>query len=397
MTRTDADMEKDKVVFEEDLDNLDRENIEFEKDKEVTVTDSDDMDRDNSDKRKYKEVIVTDSDNMDRDNTDRRKYKEVTGVMEERMSNDVSSEQDRLAITPRVESDKTIEITEAVEVERNEDDLDFVYEITPLSDDDDNWDQHLNIIKGIDKNTNVIVNKDTYNDIGGKLKDNSETPKPKEVSGDDPKPDQEQDTGDQGEKLGNKEGGGLEFVQEQDTHDKGEKLDNKEGGGPEPAQEQDTNDKSKELGNNQEKLNSSKKPSYISDEFKEVLRNAFKDLPGIQTKESIEKKAKENEELNGYWLKFIETNKSKALATHAVKKFLGGTRKTGLANLNPAMVRQVTEMIEKNSYITKKGLVDRANIDPEFQKVWNYFKSRRATENQAANLISLTCKRIWKE
>ena len=51
MTRTDADMEKDKVVFEEDLDNLVRENIEFKKDKEVTVTDSDDMDRDNTDKR----------------------------------------------------------------------------------------------------------------------------------------------------------------------------------------------------------------------------------------------------------------------------------------------------------------------------------------------------------
>ena len=34
------------------------------------------------------------------------------------MSNDVSSEQDRLAITPRVKSNKTIEITEVVEVEK---------------------------------------------------------------------------------------------------------------------------------------------------------------------------------------------------------------------------------------------------------------------------------------
>ena len=68
-----------------------------------------------------------------------------------------------------------------------------MYEITPLSDDDDNWDQHLNISEGIDKNTNEIENKDTYNNIGGKHKDKSETPIPKEVSGDDPKPDQEKD------------------------------------------------------------------------------------------------------------------------------------------------------------------------------------------------------------
>ena len=146
----------------------------------------------------------------------------------------------------------------------------------------------------------------------------------------------------------------------------------------------------------QEKLKSSEKPSYISDEFKKVLRNVFKDLPGKQTTKIIEMKAKENEEFNGLWLKFIETNRSKALAADAVKKFLGGTRKSGLANLNPAMVRQITQLIKKNSVITKKGLVDRAKIDPEFKKVWDYFKSRRANENQAANLVSLTCKRIWK-
>jgi len=301
---------------------------------------------------------------------------------------DTNSEQDRLAITPRVESDKIIEITEIVE--RNEDDLDFVYKSTPSSDDEDNWDQHFNLTEGINNNRNEIVIKDVENDIGGKDKDKLETQKPKEVSGDDPKPDD-------GEKLGNKEGGGLESVQEQDLHDKDEKLDNEKGGDPKPAQEQDTNDKSKELGYQHEKLNSLKKPSYISEEFKEVLRNAFKDLPGKQTKESIEKKAKENEEFNGYWLKFIETNKSKALATDAVKKFLGGTRKTGLANVNPDMVSQLIQMIEKNSFITKKGLVDRAKVDPEFNTVWNYFKSRRANENQAANLVSLTCKRIWKK
>ena len=80
-----------------------------------------------------------------------------------------------------------------------------------------------------------------------------------------------------------------------------------------------------------------------------------------------------------------------------MKKFLGGTRKTGLANVNPDMVSQLIQMIEKNSFITKKGLVDRAKVDPEFNTVWNYFKSRRANENQAANLVRLTCKRIWEK
>ena len=381
-----TDMEKDKEVTETDSD--DKDNTDMAKNKEVTQTDSDDMERDNTEIVKDKEVVVTDSDDMDKDNTDMGKDEEVTGVTEERMSNDTNSEQVRLAITARVESDKIIEITEIVE--RNEDDLDFVYKSTPSSDDEDNWDQHFNLMEGINNNRNEIVNKDAENDIGGKDKDKLETPKPKEVSGDDPKPDE-------GEKLVYKEGGGLESVQEQDTHDKGENLDNEKGGGPEPVQEQDTNDESKELDNHQEKLKSLKKTSYISDEFKDVLRNAFKDLPGTQTKESIEKKAKENEEFNGYWLKFIETNKSKALATDAVKKFLGGTRKTGLANLNPAMVSQLTEMIEKNSFITKKCLVDRAKVDPEFNTVWNYFKSRRANENQAANLVSSTCKQIWKK
>ena len=376
---------KEKEVAVTDDDDINRDNTDFGKDKEVTVTDSDDMDKDNTDIGKDKEVAVTDSDDMNRDNTDIGKDKQVTETDSDdinRGNTDIGKDKE---ITVTVFDDLITEI-----VERNEDDLDFVYKSTPSSDDEDNWDQHFNLMEGINNNRNEIVNKDAENDIGGKDKDKLETPKPKEVSGDDPKPDE-------GEKLVYKEGGGLESVQEQDTHDKGENLDNEKGGGPEPVQEQDTNDESKELDNHQEKLKSPKKPSYISEEFKEVLRNAFKDLPGTQTKESIEKKAKENEEFNGYWLKFIETNKSKALATDAVKKFLGGTRKTGLANLNPAMVSQLTEMIEKNSFITKKGLVDRAKVDPEFNTVWNYFKSRRANENQAANLVSSTCKQIWKK
>lgn len=147
---------------------------------------------------------------------------------------------------------------------------------------------------------------------------------------------------------------------------------------------------------NHKELKTFKKPTYISDEFKDVLRRTFKDVSGKPTTKIIEDKAKHCEKLNGFWLNFIDANNSRALAADAVRKFLGGTRKTKRAHLDPDKIIILSTLIKPNSLITKKSLVDLAAKNQEFKVVWDYFKSRRANENQAANLVRLTCKRMWK-
>ena len=110
-----------------------------------------------------------------------------------------------------------------------------------------------------------------------------------------------------------------------------------------------------EIENHQE-LKTFKKPTYISDEFKDVLRSTFKDVPGKPTTKIIEDKAKHCEKLHGFWLNFIDANNSRALAADAVRKFLEGTRKTTRAHLDPDKIIILSTLIKPNSLITKKSL-----------------------------------------
>ena len=170
----------------------------------------------------------------------------------------------------------------------------------------------------------------------------------------------------------------------QDTADDVEHYRDEEVDDPEPAQVQDIADVEPAL--------EPRRPTFISDEFKECLRIVFEDLPGKVTSQQILSKIKENEELKTYWEQFLQVNKSKAKAVDTVKQFLGGSRKVK-GHLDPAIESALWALLTPDSVLTTKALVQRAAEDEQFKVVWDHFKARRPTLNKAADWVRRTYNR----
>ena len=158
-----------------------------------------------------------------------------------------------------------------------------------------------------------------------------------------------------------------------------------EGGDPEPAQVQDIAAVEPAL--------EPRRPTFISDEFKECLRTVFEELPGKLTSQQIIGKIQENRELQTYWEEFLQVNKSRSKAVDTVKKFLGGSRQVNKGYMDPAIEDSLWALLTPDSVLTTKALVKRAAEDEQFKVVWDYFRSRRKTASDAAKWLRRTALR----
>ena len=198
-----------------------------------------------------------------------------------------------------------------------------------------------------------------------------------------PDPAQDQDTGDEGREVG----GDPDPAQDQDTGDEGSEV----GGDPDPAQDQDTEDEGREEGGDDpEPALEPRRPTFISDEFKECLRTVFEELPGKVTSQQILGKIQENRELQTFWEPFLQVNKSKSKCLETVKKFLGGSRQVNKGYMDPAIENSLWALLTPDSVLTTKALVKRAAEDEEFKVVWDSFRSRRKTASDAAKWLRRT-------
>ena len=203
-----------------------------------------------------------------------------------------------------------------------------------------------------------------------------------------PVPAQDQDTEDEGREVG----GVPDPAQDQDIEGEGREV----GGVRDPAQDQDTEDEGREVGGvDPEPALEPRRPSFISDEFKECLRTVFEELPGKVTSQQILGKIQENRELQTFWEEYLQVSKSKAKAVDSVKQFLGGSRKVK-GHLDPAIENKLWALLTPDSDFSKKALVQRAAQDDEFKVVWDHFKARRPTLNKAADWVRRTYLRKGK-
>ena len=179
------------------------------------------------------------------------------------------------------------------------------------------------------------------------------------------------------------EGGDPEPApQDQDTADDDDVVLGDEGGDPEPAQVQDIAPVEPAL--------EPRRPTFISDEFKECLRTVFEELPGKVTSQQIKGKIQENRELQTYWEEFLQVNKSESKAVDTVKKFLGGSRQVSKGYMDPAIENSLWALLTPDSVLTTKALVKRAAEDEQFKVVWDHFRSRRKTASDAAKWLRRT-------
>ena len=170
----------------------------------------------------------------------------------------------------------------------------------------------------------------------------------------------------------------------QDNADDVDHSHDDEVGDSEPGQVQDIADVEPAL--------EPRRPTFISDEFKECLRTVFEDLPGKVTSQQILSKIQENEELKTYWEQFLQVNKFKSKAIDTVMQFLGGSRKVK-GHLDPAIESALWTLLTPDSVLTTKALVQRAAEDEQFKVVWDHFKARRPTLNKAADWVRRTYNR----
>ena len=204
--------------------------------------------------------------------------------------------------------------------------------------------------------------------------------------GGDPEPaPQDQDTADDDDDVVIGDEGGDPELATQDTADDDDVVLGDEGGDPEPAQVQDIAAVEPAL--------EPRRPTFISDEFKECLRTVFEELPGKLTSQQIIGKIQENRELQTYWEEFLQVNKSRSKAVDTVKKFLGGSRQVNKGYMDPAIEDSLWALLTPDSVLTTKALVKRAAEDEQFKVVWDYFRSRRKTASDAAKWLRRTALR----
>ena len=194
-----------------------------------------------------------------------------------------------------------------------------------------------------------------------------------------------QDTADDDDVVSGDEGGDPEPAQVQDTADDDDVVSGDEGGAPEPAQVQDIAPVEPAL--------EPRRPTFISDEFKQCLRTVFEELPGKVTSQQIQGKIQENRELQTYWEEYLQVNKSRSKAVDTVKKFLGGSRQVSKGYMDPAIENSLWALLTPDSVLTTKALVKRAAEDEQFKVVWDHFRSRRKTASDAAKWLRTTALR----